>query len=58
MRLQISLGLMCVFSECVSFLIVLLFSGTAFHNKGITVILKIECLLETLVSIFYLIGGS
>lgn len=37
----------------------LLFSGIAFHIKGTPVIiLKTECLLESLVSIFYLIVGE
>lgn len=48
---------MCVFNDCVGFLFFLLFSGTAFHIKGIPVIiLKVECLLETLVSIFLIRG--
>lgn len=56
MGFQVSLGYMCI-CKCVGFLFFfLLLSGTAFHIKSTPVIiLKIECLLETLVFIF-LIG--
>lgn len=36
----------------------LLFSGTAFHIKGTPVYFEDKGLLETLLSIFYLIGGE